>query len=84
MLSRATPLAFSGPDPRIVDPLVKVTTPPGVPAAERVKLMKLAWDAIGSEFAGRHAQYEMFYAGAPFVTTRSKAPSSVPISCSRP
>ena len=35
---------------------------------ERVKLLKLAWDAVGSEFAGRHVQYEMFYAGAPFVT----------------
>jgi 4-hydroxyphenylacetate 3-monooxygenase len=34
----------------------------------RVKLFKLVWDAIGSEFAGRHHQYEMFYAGAPFVT----------------
>lgn len=33
----------------------------------RVKLFKLVWDAIGSEFAGRHHQYEMFYAGAPFV-----------------
>lgn len=40
---------------------------PGVPAADRVKLFKLAWDVIGSEFAGRHQQYEMFYAGAPFV-----------------
>ena len=30
--------------------------------------MKLAWDAVGSEFAGRHTQYEMFYAGAQFVT----------------
>ena len=40
---------------------------PGVPAEERVKLFKLAWDVIGSEFAGRHQQYEMFYAGAPFV-----------------
>jgi 4-hydroxyphenylacetate 3-monooxygenase len=35
---------------------------------DRVKLFKLAWDVIGSEFAGRHEQYEMFYAGAPFVT----------------
>ncbi len=35
---------------------------------EKVKFMKLAWDAIGSEFASRHAQYEMFYAGAQFVT----------------
>jgi 4-hydroxyphenylacetate 3-monooxygenase len=33
----------------------------------RVKLFKLVWDAVGSEFAGRHHQYEMFYAGAPFV-----------------
>ena len=40
-----------------------------VGAAERMTLMKLAWDAVGSEFAGRHTQYEMFYAGAKFVTT---------------
>jgi 4-hydroxyphenylacetate 3-monooxygenase len=40
---------------------------PGVPAEERVKLLKLAWDLIGSEFAGRHQQYELFYAGAPMV-----------------
>lgn len=36
-------------------------------AEDRVKLFKLAWDAIGSEFGSRHLQYEMFYAGAPFV-----------------
>jgi 4-hydroxyphenylacetate 3-monooxygenase len=40
---------------------------PGASAGERVKLFKLAWDATGSEFGGRHHQYEMFYAGAPFV-----------------
>ena len=33
-----------------------------------MKVMKLAGDAIGSEFASRHTQYEMFYAGAQFVT----------------
>ena len=32
---------------------------------ERVKLLKLLWDALGSEFASRHVQYEMFYAGEP-------------------
>ena len=37
-------------------------------AKERVDFLKLAWDAIGSEFGSRHTQYEMFYAGAPFVT----------------
>jgi 4-hydroxyphenylacetate 3-monooxygenase len=37
--------------------------------AQKVRLLKAAWDAIGSEFASRHVQYEMFYAGARFVTT---------------
>ncbi|MBM4764698.1 4-hydroxyphenylacetate 3-hydroxylase N-terminal domain-containing protein [Bacillus sp. B15-48] len=32
-------------------------------AEERAKIMKLAWDLIGSEFAGRHQHYEIFYAG---------------------
>src|SRR5215467_528757 len=32
---------------------------------ERVKLLKLLWDALGSEFGSRHVQYEMFYAGEP-------------------
>lgn len=40
---------------------------PGVSSEERIKLFKLAWDAVGSEFAGRHHQYELFYAGAPHV-----------------
>jgi 4-hydroxyphenylacetate 3-monooxygenase len=36
---------------------------------QKVKFLKAAWDAVGSEFASRHLQYEMFYAGARFVTT---------------
>jgi 4-hydroxyphenylacetate 3-monooxygenase len=44
---------------------------PGTPSRDRVKLMKLAWDIVGSEFAGRQWQYELFYAGAPhLVKTR--------------
>ena len=27
----------------------------------------LAWKVLGSEFAGRHQQYEKFYAGASFI-----------------
>lgn len=34
------------------------------PVRDRVKLFKLAWDLVGSEFAGRHVQYERFYSGA--------------------
>ncbi|MEL7155568.1 MAG: 4-hydroxyphenylacetate 3-hydroxylase C-terminal domain-containing protein, partial [Actinomycetota bacterium] len=47
--------------------LVEHATSPGVEAADRVQLYRLAWDLIGTEFAGRHHQYEMFYAGAPAV-----------------
>jgi 4-hydroxyphenylacetate 3-monooxygenase len=32
-----------------------------------MKLFRLAWDMVGSEFAGRHLQYEKFYAGASFI-----------------
>lgn len=40
---------------------------PQLAALERMKLYKLAWDLVGSEFAGRHLQYEKFYAGASFI-----------------
>ncbi|PAZ14321.1 4-hydroxyphenylacetate 3-monooxygenase [Streptomyces sp. SA15] len=49
-------------------PLVaKYVRSPGTPAEQRIKLLKLAWDALGSEFAARHEQYERFYHGAPHV-----------------
>jgi 4-hydroxyphenylacetate 3-monooxygenase len=38
-------------------------------ASERVGFLKLVWDAIGSEFASRHVQYEMFYSGPRTTTT---------------
>jgi 4-hydroxyphenylacetate 3-monooxygenase len=38
---------------------------PNATGRERVKLLKLLWDALGSEFGSRHLQYEMFYAGEP-------------------
>jgi 4-hydroxyphenylacetate 3-monooxygenase len=41
---------------------------PSVHSTDRVKLFKLAWDAIGSEFGSRHTQYEIFYAGSSFVS----------------
>jgi len=41
------------------------------PARERVKLLKLVWDFVGTEFGGRQLQYEMFYSAAqPVVNTR--------------
>lgn len=35
----------------------------GIQADERVKTLKLLWDAIGSEFGGRHELYERNYQG---------------------
>ncbi len=37
----------------------------GITAVERSKAMKLLWDAIGSEFGGRHELYELNYFGPP-------------------
>ena len=53
--------------PEAGDDIRRYVQSPDWPAEERVKLLKLAWDAVGSEFASRHAQYEKFYAGAPFI-----------------
>jgi 4-hydroxyphenylacetate 3-monooxygenase len=39
----------------------------GMGARERVALMRLAWDFIGTEFGSRHQQYEKFYGGASFL-----------------
>jgi 4-hydroxyphenylacetate 3-monooxygenase len=40
---------------------------PGAGSEDKLKLMRLVWDMIGTEFGGRHEQYEMFYVGAPHV-----------------
>jgi len=55
-------------DPAIASLIDKTQRSACAASRERVKLFKLAWDAVGSEFGSRHHQYEMFYAGATFVT----------------
>src|SRR5438552_13833514 len=39
-------------------------------ARERVKLVKLVWAFVGTEFGGRQLQYEMFYSAAQPVVNR--------------
>jgi 4-hydroxyphenylacetate 3-monooxygenase len=56
---------FGGPD--TAGDVQRYLRWPGVEPEERVKLLKLLWDLISSEFGGRHLQYEMFYAGQPAV-----------------
>ena len=40
------------------------------PARDRIKLLKLIWDFIGTEYGGRQLQYEMFYSAAQPVVNR--------------
>jgi 4-hydroxyphenylacetate 3-monooxygenase len=54
-------------DGKLREQFEKYWQTPQLAALERMKLYKLAWDLIGSEFAGRHLQYEKFYAGASFI-----------------
>ena len=55
-------------NPELAAIIEKTQRSPIAAPQERVHFLKLAWDALGSEFGSRHTQYEMFYAGAPFVT----------------
>src|SRR5215467_94778 len=55
-------------NPEIAALIDKTQQSPAASSRDRVKFYKLAWDAVGSEFGSRHHQYEMFYAGATFVT----------------
>jgi 4-hydroxyphenylacetate 3-monooxygenase len=55
-------------EPETAEYTLRVQRSPTLEPEQRVKFFKMAWDAIGSEFASRHTQYEMFYSGAAFVT----------------
>ncbi|HEV8144260.1 MAG TPA: 4-hydroxyphenylacetate 3-hydroxylase N-terminal domain-containing protein [Methylomirabilota bacterium] len=39
-------------------------------ARDRIKLLKLIWDFVGTEYGGRQLQYEMFYSAAQPVVNR--------------
>jgi 4-hydroxyphenylacetate 3-monooxygenase len=56
-------------DPKLRATFERYWTVAGASAVDRLKFMKLAWDYLGSELAGRHSQYERFYAGPQFVHT---------------
>ena len=56
-------------DPEIASLIGRSQYSPTTDSVGRVKLFKLAWDAVGSEFGSRHHQYEMFYSGPKVVTT---------------
>ena len=54
-------------DPALSQKFETYWSAPGQSAKSRMKLSQLAWDLLGSDFAGRHAQYEKFYAGPGYA-----------------
>jgi 4-hydroxyphenylacetate 3-monooxygenase len=54
-------------NPEAMDDIRRYYQSASLEAGERIRLMRLAWDFIGSEFANRHHQYEKFYGGASSV-----------------
>ena len=56
-------------DPTLREQFDTYWSVPGQSAVERMKFLKMGWDLLGSDFAGRHQQYERFYAGPAFINT---------------
>ncbi len=55
-------------NPETAELIQKTQRSPALESKDKVKLFKLAWDAVGTEFGSRHAQYELFYSGGELVT----------------
>ena len=60
-------------NPEIAADLERYIASPGFPSRMRTQILKLVWDLIGTEFAGRHEQYEKFYGGASFLVKQNMA-----------
>src|SRR3979409_2005566 len=71
-LAGAAPLQMPASIDLVADPELKERferwwSTPALHAVDRLKLYKLTWDLVGSEFAGRHMLYERFYAGNSII-----------------
>ena len=54
-------------DPALRETFERYWQTPQMSGLDRMRLFKLVWDLVGSDFAGRHLQYEKFYVGATFT-----------------
>jgi 4-hydroxyphenylacetate 3-monooxygenase len=59
--------------PEIAADLERYIVSPGFDSRKRTAILKLVWDLVGTEFAGRHEQYEKFYGGASFLVKQNMA-----------
>jgi len=60
-----TPTEADFANPELAAELEGYIAGPDMSAKERVRIMKLGWDALATEFGGRQEIYEIFYAGDP-------------------
>lgn len=63
----ATIDAFDADDPSVAEHMHKYFASAGANSLDRVHFLKLMWDIVGTEFAGRQLQYEMFYSAPQHV-----------------
>ena len=63
----AMPSADSYASPETADDVNRYYRSATRSSHDRVSLLKLLWDLVGTEFAGRQLQYEMFYASAQHI-----------------
>jgi aromatic ring hydroxylase len=60
-----TPSEMDFRNPELNETLSQYLRGAGIAAKEKVRVMKLAWDAIGEQFGSRSFLYEQFFAGDP-------------------
>ena len=58
-------------NPEIAADLERYMCSGSTDAKTRIKLMRLIWDFLGSEFGSRHSQYEKFYGGPSFAAKQN-------------
>jgi len=58
-------------NPEIAADMERYLPSASIDARSRVKLMRLLWDFLGTEFGSRHAQYEKFYGGPSFIAKQN-------------
>ena len=63
----ALPSAESFESPETAEDVQRYFRSATLPARDRVRLLRLLWDLVGTEFGGRQLQYEMFYSTAQHI-----------------
>lgn len=62
-----TPTEGDFENPEIAAALQSVLRGPEMEARQKVRLQKLAWDAVATEFGSRQLHYEIFFSGDPYL-----------------